>query len=43
MGNSLQVRECAEEVITPRRGHVASTELREFQSDLLLKPKAREF
>jgi hypothetical protein len=42
MGDSLQVRECAEEVRNPGRGHVAATELREFRSGLLLKPKARE-
>jgi hypothetical protein len=31
-----------EEVRTPGRGPVAATELGEFWSDLLLKPKARE-
>jgi hypothetical protein len=42
MSDSLQVRECVEEVRTPGRGPVAGTELGEFQSGLLLKPKARE-
>jgi hypothetical protein len=42
MSDSLQVRECVEEVRTPRRGPVAATELGEFWSGLLLKPKARE-
>ena len=42
MSGSLQVRECTEEVRTPRRGPIATTDLREFQSGLLLKPKARE-
>jgi hypothetical protein len=42
MSESLQVRECVEEVRTPRRSPVATTELIEFQSSLLLKPKARE-
>jgi hypothetical protein len=42
MSDSLQVRECTEEVRTPGRGPVASRELREFQSSLLLNPKARE-
>jgi hypothetical protein len=36
------VRECVEEVRYPRRGIVASTEIEEFQFDLLLKPKVRE-
>jgi hypothetical protein len=40
--DSLQVRECMEEVRTPGRGLVVATELGEFWSDLLLKPKARE-
>jgi hypothetical protein len=30
MSDSLQVRYCAEEVRTPRRGPVAATELGEF-------------
>jgi hypothetical protein len=42
VSDSLQVRECAEEVRTPGRGPVAATELRDFWSGLLLKPKARE-
>jgi hypothetical protein len=36
------VRECAEEVRTPGRSPVATTELEDFQSGLLLKPKGRE-
>jgi len=40
--DSLQVRECAEEVRTPGRSFVDATELEEFWSDLLLKPKERE-
>jgi hypothetical protein len=39
---SLQVRECTEEVRTPGRSPVAATELRDFRSGLLLKPKGRE-
>jgi hypothetical protein len=31
-----------EEVRTPRRSHVAATELEEFWFGLLLKPKERE-
>jgi hypothetical protein len=42
VGDSLQVRECTEEVRTPGRGPVAATELEEFRFGLLLKPKARE-
>ena len=42
VSNSLQVRECAEEVKTSGRGLVANTDLGEFWSDLLLKPKERE-
>ena len=42
VSNSLQVRECTEGVRTLGRGHVAATELGEFQFGLLLKPKARE-
>ena len=40
--DSLQVRECMEEVRTPGRSPIAATELGEFWSGLLLKPKARE-
>jgi len=43
MSDSLQVRECVEEVRNPGRGLVATIELGEFWSGLLLKPKAREF
>ena len=42
VSDSLQVRECMEEVRNPRRGHVATIELGEFRSVLLLKPKERE-
>ena len=42
VGDSLQVRECAEEVRTPGRGLVATTELRELWFGLFLKPKERE-
>ena len=42
VSNSLQVRDCAKEVRTPGRGLVVATELRDFWSGLLLKPKARE-
>ena len=42
VSDSLQVKECAEEVITPGRSHVAATELGGFWSGLLLKLKARE-
>jgi hypothetical protein len=42
VSDSLQVRECVEEVRTPGRGPVASIELGELWSGLLLKPKARE-
>ena len=42
VSDSLQVRECTEEVRNPGRGPIAATELGEFQSGLLLKPKARE-
>ena len=42
VSDSLQVRECAEEVRTPGRSLVAATELRDFWSGLLLKPKGRE-
>jgi hypothetical protein len=37
-----QACERAEEVRTPGRGPVAATELGDFRSSLLLKPKARE-
>jgi hypothetical protein len=42
VSRSLQVRECVEEVRTPGRGPVATIELGEFHSGVLLKPKARE-
>jgi hypothetical protein len=42
MSESLQVREYVEEVRTPRRGHVAATELGDFRSSIFLNPKARE-
>jgi hypothetical protein len=42
MSESLQVGECMEEVRTPRRSHVATTELGDFWFGLLLKPKGRE-
>jgi hypothetical protein len=42
VSDSLQVRECTEEVRTPGRSPVAATELRDFRSGLLLKPKGRE-
>jgi hypothetical protein len=42
MSDSLQVRECVEEVRTPGRGLVATTKLRDFWSSLLLKPRERE-
>jgi hypothetical protein len=42
VSNSLQVRECVEEVRTLGRSPVAAIELKEFFFDLLLKPKARE-
>jgi hypothetical protein len=42
VSDSLQVRECTEEVRNPRRGHVDATELGEFGSGLLLKPKEME-
>jgi hypothetical protein len=42
MGDSLQVRECTEEVRTSGRGPIAATELGELWFGLLLKPKARE-
>jgi hypothetical protein len=38
----LLVRECTKEVRASGRGPVAATELRDFCSSLLLKPKARE-
>jgi hypothetical protein len=41
MRNSLQVRECGEEVSYPRRSLVAATKLIEFYSGLLLKPQKR--
>jgi hypothetical protein len=40
--DSLQVRECVEEMRNPGRGPVAATELREFWFDMFLKPKERE-
>jgi hypothetical protein len=42
MSDSLQVRECAKEMRTPRRGPVAAIELGYFWSGLLLKTKERE-
>jgi hypothetical protein len=42
MSGSLQVRDYAEEVRTPRSGPVAAIELRDFWSSLSLKPKGRE-
>ena len=42
VGDSLQMRECTEEVRTPGRGPVAATRIRELWFGLLLKPKARE-
>ena len=42
VSDSLQVRECAEEVRTPGRSFVVAIEVGEFWSGLLLKPKARE-
>jgi hypothetical protein len=42
VSNSLQVRECMEEVRTPGRSPIAATELRDFQYGLLLKPMGRE-
>ena len=39
MRNSLQVRECGEEVIYPGGSLVAATKLIEFYSGLLLKPR----
>ena len=41
--NSLQVRECVEEMISIGRSLVAAIELNKFQSGLLLKPKERRF
>ena len=43
VSDSLQVRECTEEVRTIGRSHVAATNIGDFQSGLLLKPKGREF
>jgi hypothetical protein len=42
MSDSLQLRECAEEVRTVGMGPIDATNLREFWFDLLLKPKSRE-
>jgi hypothetical protein len=42
VSDSLQVRECTEEVRTSRRGPISSTELRDFRPGLLLKAKERE-
>ena len=42
MSDSLQVRECVEEVRTPGRSPVVARELEDFWSGLLLKPKGRE-
>ena len=41
VSDSIQVRECTEEVRNPRRGLVTATELGEFWFGLLLKPKER--
>jgi hypothetical protein len=42
VSDSLQVRECTGEVRTPGRSPVVATELGDFRSSMLLKPKARE-
>ena len=42
MSDSLQVRECMEEVRTPGRSPIVATELGEFRFGLLLKPKVRK-
>ena len=42
VSNSLQMRECMEEVRTPGRSPIAATEVGDFRSGLLLKPKGRE-
>ena len=36
------MRECVEEVNSPRESPITTTKLLEFKSSLLLKPKARE-
>jgi hypothetical protein len=42
VSDSLQVRECAKEGENSWKEPVAATELGDFRSGLLLKPKARE-
>jgi hypothetical protein len=41
MSDSLQVRECAEEVRPPGRGPIAATELKEFWSEPIAEAQSK--